>query len=174
MKNTTHIQTERLLIRDIESSDINNIYKGLSHPDVIKHYGINFNSLEATKEQMEWFASPEQKWFAICSLNNEDFFGAAGLNGISMKDRKAEIGLWLLPEYWGKGIMKEVLPIICDYGFDKLDLHRIEGFVESENISCKKVMSKLDFEHEGTMIDCEVKNNKFISVDIYAKINRSM
>lgn len=33
-------------------------------------------------------------------------------------------------------------------------------------------MSKLDFQLEGTMIDCEIKNGQFISLDIYAKVNK--
>jgi len=31
-------------------------------------------------------------------------------------------------------------------------------------------MAKLDFLYEGTMKDCEIKNGKFISLDIYAKL----
>ena len=31
-------------------------------------------------------------------------------------------------------------------------------------------MAKLDFTHEGTMIECEVKNGKFINLDMYAKL----
>ena len=69
--------------------------------------------------------------------------------------------------------MKEAMPIICDYGFEKLRLHRIEGLVESDNTNCKRAMAKLDFLHEGTMIDCEIKNGKFISLDIYAKLNEN-
>ena len=55
-------------------------------------------------------------------------------------------------------------------GFNELELHRIEGIVETENINCKKAMAKLDFTHEGTMIECEVKNGKFINLDMYAKL----
>lgn len=166
------IKTERLLLRGIEASDIQHIYHGLSHPLVIKHYGVNYDSLEATKEQITWFANPEQCWWAICSPDNEAFYGAGGLNDISTEHRKAEIGLWLLPEHWGKGIMTEAMPLICQYGFDQLGLHRIEGFVESNNQNCKRAMAKLDFELEGTMKDCEVKDGEFISVDIYAKLNK--
>lgn len=78
----------------------------------------------------------------------------------------------MLPEFWGQGIMTETMPIICHCGFEHLGLHRIEGFVESENKLCKKAMSKLDFQLEGTMIDCEIKNGQFISLDIYAKVNK--
>lgn len=131
---------------------------------------MGFESLETTKEQMTWFADSKQFWWAICSIDNETFYGAGGLNDLSEEHKKAEIGLWLLPDFWGKGIMTEAMPLICNYGFNELRLHRIEGFVESDNTNCRKAMAKLDFQHEGTMKDCEVKNGKFISVDIYAKL----
>lgn len=172
MKSILELKTEKILLRDIEGSDIDTVFRGLSNPDVIKHYGVSFDSLEETKEQMKWFADTKQKWFAICSVDNNVFYGAGGLNDISKKHKKAEIGLWLLPEYWGKGIMKKVVPVICDYGFDKLELHRIEGFVDSENKNCKRAMSALDFELEGTMRDCEIKNNKFVSIEVYSTIRK--
>ncbi len=99
------------------------------------------------------------------------FTGQCGLNGLIKEHKKAEIGLWLLPEHWGQGIMMEAMPIICNYGFEKLGLHRIEGLVETENVNCKKAMAKLDFQHEGTLRDCEIKNGRFKSLDIYARIN---
>lgn len=172
-KNTS-IQSNRLLLRQFEESDIASVFKGLSHPDIIKHYGIRFDSLESTKEQMNWFADLEKAgggvWFAICSLDNTTFYGAGGLNDLNKEHKKAEIGFWLLTDFWGKGIMGEAMPLICNYGFDKLGLHRIEAFVESDNTNCKKAMAKLDFQHEGTMKDCEIKNGEFISLDIYSKI----
>lgn len=169
-KEISTIKTNRLLLREITDFDLENIYNGLSNPEVIKYYGISFNSLEATKEQMTWFADSKQFWWAICSIDNETFYGAGGLNDLSKEHKKAEIGLWLLPDFWGNGIMREVMPLICNYGFEKLGIHRIEGFVESENKNCKKAMEKFDFQHEGLMKDCEIKNGKFISVDIYSKL----
>lgn len=169
-KKISSIKTDRLLLRNIIDSDLENIYKGLSDPDVIKHYGISFDSQEATREQMKWFADEKQYWWAICSKENGTFYGAGGLNNLSKEHKKAEIGLWLLPNFWGKGIMTEALPLICNYGFEKLGIHRIEGFVESNNQNCKKAMSKLDFKLEDTMEDCEIKNGEFISLDIYAKL----
>ncbi len=165
------IKTDRLLLREINDFDLENIFFGLSNPKVVKHYGISFDSLDAAKEQMIWFADKKQIWWAICSLDNQSFYGAGGLNDINDKEKKAEIGLWLFPDFWGKGIMKETLPIISNYGFNELKLNRIEGFVESDNIACKRAMSKLDYQLEKTMKDCEIKNGKPISVDVYAKTN---
>ncbi|MEM6771884.1 MAG: GNAT family protein, partial [Bacteroidota bacterium] len=61
-------------------------------------------------------------------------------------------------------------PLICAYGFNQLGLHRIEGFVDADNQNCKRAMAKLDFTLEGTMRDCEIKEGRFLSVDIYAKL----
>ena len=167
-------KTTRILLRRFEESDLDNVFLGLSHPDVIKYYGVQYASREATKKQLDWFAELERDetgiWWAVCSLDNRIFFGAGGLNGQNKEHQKAEIGFWILPEFWGGGIMKEVLPLIVDYGFSTLGLHRIEGLVETENVNCKRAMAKLDFVHEGTMKECEVKNGKWISLDIYAKI----
>lgn len=168
------IKTDRLLLRRFIDTDLENVFKGLSHPDIIKHYGVSFRTLEDTKEQMTWFENLEKEetgiWFAVCSKDNNTFYGAVGLNSLNKEHKKAEIGFWLLTDFWGQGIMKEAIPLICDYGFDKLGLHRIEGFVESDNSNSKKAMAKLNFQHEGTMKDCEIKNGKFISLDIYARL----
>ena len=56
----TIIKTERLLLRQFIKSDLENVFKGLSHPDVIKYYGISYTSLEATKTQMQFFADLEK------------------------------------------------------------------------------------------------------------------
>ena len=168
------LESERLYLRRFELSDITNVFKGLSHPDIIKYYGISFSSLEATKEQMIWFADLEKNgtgiWWAVCSKFDGKFLGAGGLNDLSKENKKAEIGFWLLPENWGKGFMTETVPLIINYAFNSIGLHRIEGFVETENNNCKKSLAKLEFNHEGTMVDCEIKNGEFISLDIYSKV----
>ena len=171
------IKTERLLLRQFEEDDLENVFKGLSHPDVIQYYGVSYQTLEATKEQMKFFADLITKetgiWWAICSLDNNSFYGAAGLNNLRKEHQKAEIGFWLLPDFWGQGIIAEALPLICNFGFEHLGLHRIEAFVEAENTNCKNAMIKLNFQHEGTMKECEVKNGRYISLDIYAKVKHS-
>lgn len=169
------LESERTRLRKFIPSDLENVFIGLSHPEVIKYYGVSYDSLEATKEQMEWFSNLEKTetgiWWAICDKESGLFLGAGGLNDLSKTNKKAEIGFWLLPEHWGKGYMTETMPIILDYSFRVLGIHRIEGFVDTENSNCKRAMDRLDFTHEGTMRDSEFKNGEFISVDIYSKIH---
>ena len=167
------LQSSRLILRQITQADIANVHKGLSHPEVIQYYGVSFATLEATQEQMDWYANLEATetgiFWAVCLATDGTFLGVGGMNDWSKVHGKAEIGFWLLPEHWGNGYMQEAMPLIFEYGFGAMGLRRIEGFVEVENAACKRAVAKLGFEHEGTMRDCEVKHGRVISVDIFAK-----
>lgn len=169
------LKSKRLLLRQLQDSDTENVFMGLSNPEVIKYYGVSYDCIEATKEQMTWFANLESNgsgiWWAVRSRFDGTFLGAAGLNNLSEQNKKAEIGFWLLPDNWQQGVISETIPLILNYSFDRLGLHRIEAFVESENNNCKRVLDKLQFTHEGTMKDCEIKNGAYISLDIYSKLN---
>jgi ribosomal-protein-alanine N-acetyltransferase len=170
------IKTSRLLLRQFNDNDLGKVFKGLSHPDTIKYYGVSYQTMEAAKAQLTFFSDLEKNgtgiWWAVCSLDNTVFYGACGLNNLSKQHKKAEIGFWLLPDFWGQGIMKEAITLVCQYGFETLDLHRIEAFVETENNNSKRILAKQHFTLEGTMQDCEIKNGQFISLHIYAKLKQ--
>ncbi len=176
--NFPEITTSRFLLRRIVATDIENIFKGLSHPDVIRYYGISYTSLADTQAQMDWYAQLESTgtgiWWAIVSPDNSLFYGAVGLSSLHAQHKKAELGLWLLPDFWGQGIMPEVVPFVHSYAFEQLGLHRIEAMVEAENNNCKAVMRKLGFTYEGCMRDCEIKDGKFISLEMYALLRTSI
>ena len=172
-ENFPTLTSSRFILRQLGDDDLEDVFKGLSNPAITKYYGVSYDNLEATKVQMSWYANLEKNnkgiWWAVCSKTDGSFLGAGGLNDISHVHKKAEIGYWLYPENWGKGIMSETMPLIYDHAFNNLGLHRIEGFVEPKNTNCKKAIAKLGFTLEGTMVDCEIKNGSHISLDIYAK-----
>ena len=45
------LKTERLLLRQFVDTELENVFKGLSHPEIIRYYGVSYKTLEATKEQ---------------------------------------------------------------------------------------------------------------------------
>ena len=169
------LHTDRFLLRQFRPDDLTSVFKGLSNPDVIRYYGVSYSSLEETHDQLFWFNDLQKNetgiWWAICDKGNRKFYGAIGFNDLSKTDKKAEIGFWLLPEYWGMGIIKEVANPVCNYAFDKLGLIKIEAMVETENENSKKVLKKIDFDYHKTMKNCEIKNDKYISLAIYVRLN---
>lgn len=172
-----NLESEKVHLRKIENSDLEHVFRGLSNPDIIKYYGVWYDSLRATKAQMKWYDQLEKsgtgQWWAVCSKREKEFLGAVGLSSLSTKNKKAEIGFWLYPEYWGKGLMSEAVSLVCRHGFRNMGLHRIEAFVEPPNVHCKKLINKLNFNYEGRMVECEVKNGKFIDLEIYANLENN-
>jgi len=170
------MKTQNYHLRPIQDSDIENIFKGLSDPEITKYYDVHFPTLEATKEQMEWYAKLQKDgtgiWWGIYGNDDSQFRGTGGFCDLSKEHQRAEIGLWLLKEYWGQGILKEVMPELFNYGFNDLGLNRIEGYVVDTNKKCKSALAKINFTHEGTMREYEFKDGGLIDVAIFAILKK--
>ena len=169
------LETQRLILRDIADEDLDNVYRGLSDPEVIRYYGISYGTREETRTQMKWFRELREKetgiWWAICLKPEIQFIGAIGFNNLQKEHKKAEIGFWLYPAHWGNGYIREIVPTALKYAFDELGLHRVEGYVESHNSASKNALMKLGFRHEGTLRDCEIKDGGYVDLEIYAIID---
>lgn len=87
----TVLESKRIILRQFGESDLENVFKGLSHPAIIKYYEIHFDSLEATKEQMKWFSDLEKNkigiWWTVCSKVDGEFLSAVGLNDMSTENK---------------------------------------------------------------------------------------
>lgn len=64
---------------------------------------------------------------------------------------QAEMGYDLAREHWGKGIMTEAMNAVIDFGFEKMDLNRIEVFVMPRNKRSIKLVKNLGFKREGLL-----------------------
>ena len=171
------ITTQRCLLRKIVAADQQQVFEGLSHPEVIRYYGVSYNSFEATGVQMRFYDDLLENetgiWWAITQKETGVFLGACGLNNWSKVHRRAEIGFWLLPAFQGKGYMSESVKAVINHGFAKMNLHRIEAIVETGNDNSADLLVKLGFIYEGTHRECEIKAGKFIDLEVYALITSS-
>ena len=169
------LQTKRLLLREIEDSDLSKVFEGLSDPKVVKHYGVSFTSLEATREQMDWYSNMMKndtgRCWAICVSESNEFAGVITLPFWEKQHRKAELGYWLLPAYWRNGYATEAAAAVINYAFREMKLHRIKAETEDDNPGSIATLKKLGFVYEGTQKECGIKNGRFLNLDIYALLN---
>lgn len=166
------LETSRLLLTHFQPEDQEFVFEALSHPEVIRHYGVNYASLEATRVQMEWFnklfTEKTGIWWKIVDKASKEPLGGIGMNNYQEQHQKTEIGYWLLRDHWGQGIISEALGVMLDYLFREWKLHRIEAVVEKGNDKSARVLEKAGFVYEGTMRDCEVKNGSYISLHMFS------
>ena len=162
----------RCTLRRIHPRDVDAIFAGLSDPQVIAHYGVSYASLEAAEEQMRWYdALLEERWgiwWGIALPGRDELVGACGFNDWSHADRRLDIGYWLMPEYWGQGLMQACLPAILRFALSSLGVHRIHADVEPENPASAGLLERLGFVFEGTLRELEYKDERFLSLHQYS------
>jgi len=94
-----NIKTNNPQLRQFVESDLENVFSGLSDPEVTKYYGISDNTFYDTKEQLRYFSELEQNktgiWWVICSADGKVFYGACGFNNLNKIHKKTEIEFWL-------------------------------------------------------------------------------
>jgi len=166
------LHTDRFFLKQIVASDQAFIFKGLSHPEVIPYYGVQYRTLEETKRQMDFYDDlwREKKgiWWKITDRTTGVSVGACGINSYQAAHEKAEIGFWLLPEFWRKKIMSEVLPVVIAHVFRHWRLHRLEAVIEQGNETSWRLAEKLGFKYEGKLRESEIKNGKRINLLMYS------
>jgi ribosomal-protein-alanine N-acetyltransferase len=61
------------------------------------------------------------------------------------------MGYDLEKEHWGKGIMSEAMKAVIDFGFEKMELNRIEVYVMPRNKRSVRMIKNLGFKREGLL-----------------------
>jgi len=169
------LTTSRFRLRRIVPADIGRVFRGLSDPRVIAHYGVAYDSLEATQRQMDWFeeihAAGTGVWWGICEHGADDaLIGACGLNDINAGHGRGELGYWLLPEHWGRGIASECVGAVLEHAFGAMALHRVGADVDVENYASRRLLDRLGFRLEGLRRGYERKGGAHIDLMNYARL----
>lgn len=86
---------------------------------------------------------------AIVSKDTGILQGNCCLFAFSAQCRRAEMGYGLIAEAWGKGYMQEALTALINFGFNHLELNRIEADVDPRNEGSTKLLQRLGFLKEG-------------------------
>ena len=84
--------------------------------------------------------------------------------------RSAEIGYWLSEEFWGRGIMSEVVIAVTDHAFANYDLCRLYAHVFEWNGASARVLEKAGYQLEGRMRKSVTKDGQTIDQLMYAVI----
>jgi len=82
----------------------------------------------------------------------------------------AQISFFLHPQYWNQGINTTVVMVISEYGFNKLELKRIEAYVYYDNMASFKSLEKAGFLREGILRNKYQIDGRIDNCYIYSKI----
>ena len=93
--------------------------------------------------------------------------GMISLCHLDKKAKNSEVGYWLGKSYWRRGIAKEALALIINFGFNKLKLIRISAKVYEPNIASANLLEKFNFKREGILRKQAFKDNRLVDEYYY-------
>ena len=83
---------------------------------------------------------------------------------------RAELGYVLDPAFWRKGIMKETIIKILDYGFSVLGLHSVEARINPDNIASASVLKSTGFVREAYFKEDFFRRGRFEDTAVYSRL----
>jgi [ribosomal protein S5]-alanine N-acetyltransferase len=147
------ITTDRLMLRKITPEVYKYIFENYTAEEVAHFLGVDLSEYTAEKEKSEKGYSTFNRsllYFQLVDKVSENIIGWCGYHTWYLNHNRAEIGYGLFnDDFKGKGIMTEAIKPIIDYGFNKMNLHRIEAFIGPKNEPSLKLVKKLNFTQEG-------------------------
>lgn len=148
------LTTSRLRLRKIGPEELIYIHTQLSPEEQMSYLGLDSEEdLEKEKKKFQgglWTHNKRPLYFHLVDKKSDAVIGWCGYHTWYTDHARAEIGYGLLKEeYKRKGLMTEAIKPILDYGFNQMNLNRIEAFVAPYNVASNKVMGNNGFVKEG-------------------------
>lgn len=162
------MQCNQLRLRPLHLKDI----ELLSKWDIdCEHITFNsFNrSISEAKDEV-WFESILFKQtdlviFMIEDIASECMIGTCQLLNINWSFQSAELQIRISQtNSRGKGIVYEVIKLLCEFGFKDLNLHRIYLYSFFTNENFIKECAKNKFIREGVLLKAAYINNEFVDI----------
>ncbi len=150
------LETKRLLLRKLTLEDTSDMHDFTSDSIVSKYVSWDpHTSLADTKSYLHYVIKQyENRQIAPWGLEykeNGKLIGTIDFVYWDPKNQTAEIGYAISRQYWGAGITTEAAAAVLSFGFDQMDLIRIQARCLSQNIASQRVMEKCGMTYEGTI-----------------------
>lgn len=167
------ITTPRLILRGIRMSDARDIYEYSRDPLVARHVLWEAHqSIHQTRAYIRYvlrqYRSGMPSSFCIELKETGKVIGTIGFMWISSENRSGEVGYSLSRDCWNQGYMTEALAAILRFGFETLNLNRIEAQHETDNPASGRVMIHVGMGKEGTLRSRLYNKSRFVDVELYA------
>ena len=133
------------------------------------HTDIAFQEIE------KWVESRPGAWqddtdydFAIIDPQQGTFIGNCGLTRVDLQNKRAELGYWIRTTQTRKGYATQASKLALKFGFQVLQLNRIEIMMDTMNMNSQKVAEKLGAKKEGLLRQRLNVHDAFRDVYLYS------
>ncbi|OMD87481.1 MULTISPECIES: GNAT family N-acetyltransferase [Paenibacillus] len=169
------LESEQLLLKKIEVSNLNEVFGIYSNDQVFEYCGIIPKHNKDTVKNMighferDFTKGVRVKWGIFLKNNPYILLGIIEVMDFNQKVDMVTIGYFLAEPYWGKGIAAQAIQLVVKYLFETAEVNRIQAEVMPFNERSKRVLLKNGFTKEGTLRQAHVWSGKgLVDLEIYS------
>jgi RimJ/RimL family protein N-acetyltransferase len=176
MSDIIFLEGKRILLRPLTKNDLTPVYLQWLNDEEVTRFNSHA-TFPNTQEKMEAYYNSLQDnnrnvVLAIVEKTSNRHIGNIALQQINWISKNAEFAILLGDkEFWGKGMGEEAARLIVEYGFKRLNLHRIYCGTVHGNEGMKKLAQKLHMSEEGRRRQAIFKNGTYLDIIEYGVLN---
>lgn len=150
------LETKRLYLREIQSSDYAALCKILQDDEVMYAYEHAFSDAEVQQwleKQLQGYKENGFGLWAVLLKENEEMIGQCGLTMQDANGKQVvEVGYLFQKIYWHKGYATEAAMACKNYAFDKLNVDEVFSIIRETNIASQNVAKRNGMSVRGTLM----------------------
>ncbi|MBX4147998.1 MULTISPECIES: GNAT family protein [Paenibacillus] len=147
------IVTERLIIREFEPEDWQDVLQYTSDPVVMHYMPEPVHTEETVKQFLAQNKGDKAHHYAVCLQKEQRVIGHVVFHPW-FGEHTYEIGWVFNSTYHRRGYATEAARALLQHGFEVMGLHRIIATCQPENTPSYRVMEKLGMRREGYFQQC--------------------
>lgn len=158
------IETKRLILREWEPTDLEELYKILSDPETMSFWPEPF-----TREGAQsWIDNSKQSFkqygfgrMAMVLKESNVIIGDCGFKRATIDGKEEnDLGFIVYKDFWKQGFGREAALATFKYGIQKLGLSRIVANMEDSHIASRTVAEQIGLKLEKTFLNQRNRNKK--------------
>lgn len=136
------LETNRLMLREMNDEDFAALKKVLSDPENMKYYPKPYDD-EGVQKWIDWCKSSYQQYgfglWAVVLKSTGEMIGDCGVSMQFIDEQwKPEIGYHLRLDFHKQGLGKEMTQAVRDYFFIHYDYDEVYSYMETDNLPSQK------------------------------------
>lgn len=155
------LETDRLLLREMNMDDFDALYKVLSDSDIMQHYPYTFDE-KRVSDWIERNMNPNRQngfgLWAVCLKDTGEMIGDCGLTLQNIEgEMLPEIGYHIRADHQRKGYAKEAAAAVRDWAFANTDYPALYSYCKYTNVGSYKTAESIGMHFEKEYPDPENK-----------------
>jgi RimJ/RimL family protein N-acetyltransferase len=141
------LESKRLGLRQLETSDVDNLFEVLSDPETMQFYPRPYSK----EETGGWISKSIQSYvdnrfglWAMILKTDDQFIGQCGITMQNIDQKVVpEIGYHVNKKFWNQGFATEASRLCLRYGFFELNLEEIFIHTSLRNTPSQRIAEKV-------------------------------